>query len=131
VRDTVLEWLGDEAYLGAKPGIMATWHTWRQTLIRHPHIPALVTGGGLTSTGPWVAVRHGFVLPSRVAMALVRGQLLAAIRRALRQGQLQLPAGLRPPPGETLRNKLGRQQWSVPIRERYPPGAGVRISLAR
>jgi hypothetical protein len=131
VRDTLLELLSDEAYLGAKPGIIATLHTWSQTLILHPHIHALVTGGGLTRTGQWVAVRHGFLLPSRVVMALFRGKLLAAVRRAVRQGQLQLPAGMRPQRCENLLNKLGRQKWNVHIRERYPHGAGVLTYLAR
>ena len=131
VRDTLLELLGDAHYLGATPGLLATLHTWRQTLLLHPHIHALVTGGGLTSTGHWVSVRHGFLLPSRVAMALFRGKLLAAIRRALRQGQLQLPAGMRLQPCENLLNKLGRAKWNVHIRERYPHGEGVLIYLAR
>jgi hypothetical protein len=131
VRDTLQELLGDPNYLGATPGIIATLHTWSQTLILHPHIHSLVTGGGLTSTGQWVSVRHGFLLPSRVAMALFRGKLLDAIRRALRQGQLQLPAGRRPQPWANLLNKLGRQKWNVHIRERYPHGAGVLIYLAR
>jgi hypothetical protein len=131
VRATLLELLDDENYLGAMPGLIATLHTWSQTLILHPHIHSLVTGGGLTSTGQWVAVRHGFLLPSRVAMALFRGKLLAAVRRALRQRQLQLPEGMRPQRCETLLNKLGRQKWNVHIRERYPHGTGVLIYLAR
>jgi hypothetical protein len=131
VRDTVLELLGDEVYLGAQPGIMATWHTWSQTLILQPPLHRLVTGGGLTRTGAWVAVRQGCWLPSRVVMARFRGKRLAAVRRAVRQGQLQLPAGLRPQRCETLLNTLGRQQWNVHLRERYPHGAGVRPYLAR
>ena len=131
LRDTLLELLGDAASRGATPGSMATWHTWSQPLILPPPLQALVTGGGLTRTGQGVAVRHGCLLPSRVAMAVFRGKLLAAIRRAVRQGQLQLPAGLRPQPCENLRHPLGRQQGHVYIRERYPHGEGVRISLAR
>jgi Putative transposase/Transposase zinc-binding domain len=131
VRDTLLELLGDAKYLGATPGIIATLHTWSQTLRRHPHIHSLVTGGGLTRTGQWVAVRHGFLLPSRVVMALFRGKLLAAIRRALSQGQLQLPLGMRPQACANLLNKLGRQKWNVHIRERYPHGTGVLTYLAR
>jgi Transposase zinc-binding domain/Putative transposase len=80
VHHTLLELLGDRKYLGAKPGIIATLHTWSQTLLLHPHIHCLVTGGGLNETGQWVAVRHGFLLPMRVIMALFRGKLLAAIR---------------------------------------------------
>ena len=122
---------GRSNYLGATPGILATLHTWPQTLRLHPHIHALVTGGGLTRTGRWVAVHNGFLLPSRVVMALFRGKLLAAIRRAVRQGQLQLPAGMRPQRCENLLNKLGRAKWNVHIRERYPHGAGVLTYLAR
>jgi hypothetical protein len=131
VRDTLLELLGDPTYLGATPGLLATLHTWTQTLRLHPHIHALVTGGGLTHTGRWVPVRNGFLLPSRVVMALFRGKLLAAIRRAVRQEQLQLPAGMRPQRCENLLNKLGRAKWNVHICERYPHGTGVLIYLAR
>jgi hypothetical protein len=94
VRDTLLELLGDPQYLGATPGIMATLHTWSQTLLLPPHLHGLVTGGGLSRTGHWVAVRNGFLLPSRVVMALFRGKLLAAIDTAVREGQLILPGGL-------------------------------------
>jgi hypothetical protein len=131
VHDTMLELLGDPHYLGATPGILATLHTWTQTLRLHPHIHALVTGGGLTRTGQWVAVHNGFLLPSRVVMALFRGRLLAAIRRAVRQGQLHLPAEMRPQRCETLLNKLGRAKWNVHIRERYPHGVGVLTYLSR
>jgi putative transposase/transposase-like zinc-binding protein len=131
VRDTLLELLGDEKYLGATPGIIATLHPWSQTLRLHPHLHSLVTGGGLTRTGQWVAVHNGFLLPSRVVMALFRGKLLAALRRALRQGQLQLPVGMHPQRCENLLNKLGRAKWNVHLRERYPHGAGVLTYLAR
>ncbi len=131
VRDTWLELRGDPTSLGATPGILATWHTWTQTLRLHPPIHALVTGGGLTNTGRWVPVRHGFLLPSRVVMALFRGKLLAAIRRAVRQEPLQLPDGMRPQRCENLLNKLGRAKWNVPICERSPHGTGVLIDLAR
>jgi hypothetical protein len=131
VHDTLRELLGDPTYLGATPGILATLHTWTQTLRLHPHIHALVTGGGLTHTGHWVAVHNGFLLPSRVVMALFRGKLLATIRRAVRQGQLQLPVGMPPQRCENLLNKLGRAKWNVHIRERSPHGAGVLTYLAR
>jgi Putative transposase len=106
-------------------------HTWPQTLRLHPHLHVLVAGGGLTPTGHWVAVHTGFLLPSRVVMALCRGKRLAALRRALREGQLQLPAGMRLQRCENLLNKLCRAKWNVHIWERYPHGAGVLTYLAR
>ncbi|HSF28993.1 MAG TPA: transposase zinc-binding domain-containing protein [Candidatus Tectomicrobia bacterium] len=81
VHETLVELLGDPKHLGAKPGSIATLHTWSQTLILHPHLHCLVTGGGLTEGGQWVAVRNGFLLPMRVVMTVFRGKLLAAIRQ--------------------------------------------------
>jgi len=131
VHDTLVTLLGDPKYLGAKPGIIATLHTWPQTLLLPPHVHCLVTGGGLSAAGQWVAVRHGFLLPMRVVMALFRGTLLAAIRQGLHQGQLTLPPGKSRPQVENLLNKLGRQRWHVHIRERDPCGPGGLSYLAR
>jgi hypothetical protein len=131
VHDTLLELLGDPKYLGARPGIIATQHTWSQTLVLHPHIHCLVTGGGLTQAGEWVAVRHGFLLPMRVVMAVFRGKLRAAIQQGLQHGQLTPPAGKSCQQLENLLNKLGRQKWNVQIRERYPHGQGILVYLAR
>jgi Putative transposase len=61
VRDTLVDLLADAKYLGAQPGILAALHPWSQTLVLHPHLHGLVTGGGLTPAGQWVAVRHGFL----------------------------------------------------------------------
>jgi hypothetical protein len=131
VHDTLLELLGDAKYLGARPGIIATLHTWSQTLLLHPHRHCWVTGGGLNASGPWVAVSNGFLLPMRVGMAVFRGKLRAALRQGLAQGMLQLPRGKSQQQVEHLLNKLGRQKWHVHIRERYPYGQGVLIYLAR
>ena len=111
--------------------MIATRHTWSQTLVLHPHIHGLVTGGGLQEAGQWVGVRNGFLLPMRVGMALFRGQRLAAIRQGVAHGTLQLPAGQRQQPVENLLNQLGRTPWHVHIRERYPSGQGVLVYLAR
>jgi hypothetical protein len=131
VRETLCELLRDVKYLGAQPGIIAALHTWSQTLVLHPHLHCLVTGGGLSDTGEWRAVRNGFLLPVRVVMAVFRGKLLEALDTAVRGGQLTLPAGMTLRHWETLRNRLGRQKWNVHIRERYPYGDGVLTYLAR
>jgi len=46
VRDPLSTLLAAPKYLGAQPGILAALHTWSQTLVLHPHIHCLVTGGG-------------------------------------------------------------------------------------
>jgi hypothetical protein len=111
--------------------MIATLPTWSQTLLLHPPIHCLVTGGGLSQTGQWVAVRHGFLRPMAVVMALCRGKLLAAIRQGVAQGQLTLPESTRPQQFENRLTKLGRTKWNEHIRERYADGQGVLIYLAR
>jgi Putative transposase/Transposase zinc-binding domain len=134
VRDTLGTLLADPQYLGAQPGILAALHTWSQTLVLHPHLHCLVTGGGLTPDGHWKAVRNGFLLPARVVMAVFRGKMLGALRRAFARDVLVLPEAMRPQQFLNLLNRLGHAQktpWNVHIRERYRHGAGVVTYLAR
>jgi hypothetical protein len=134
VRDSVVELRADAKYLGAPPGLIAALHPWSQTLLLHPHVHCLVTGGGVTPDGHWKAVRHGFLLPARVVMAVFRGKMLDAIRRAWTRGELVVPEGLRPQQVLNLLNRLGhptKTRWHVHIMERYTHGAGVVTYLAR
>jgi len=134
VRDTLGTLLADPTYLGAQPGILAALHTWSQTLMLHPHVHCLVTGGGVTPDGHWKAVRHGFLLPARVVMVVFRGKMLDAIRRAWTRGELVVPEELRPQQMLNLLNRLGHPRktpWNVRIMERYAHGGGVVTYLAR
>src|SRR2546425_9268923 len=133
-RDTLCALLADPKYLGAQPGIIAALHTWSQTLLLHPHLHCLVTGGGLTPGGQWVTVRNGFLLPVRVVMAVFRGKMLDALRRAVDRDELVLPEAMRPQQWLNLLNRFGHAQkmpWDVHIRERDRHGAGVVTYLAR
>lgn len=127
---TLSELLGDPKYLGATPGMIAALHTWGQTLVLHPHLHCLVTGGGLAGDA-WRAVRNGYLLPARVVMPVFRGKLLAALHQALDAGQLSLPADLPLPQLRMLLRRLGRKQWHGQIMTRYAHGRGVATYLAR
>ena len=134
VRETLFDLLADPTYLGAQPGMIAALHTWGQPLVLHPHLHGLVTGGGLTPDGHWKAVRNGFLLPARVVMAVFRGKMLGALRRAFARDALVLPEAMRPQQFFNLLNRLGhptKTRWNVHIMERYPHGAGVVTYLAR
>jgi len=127
---TLSEVLGDPKYLGATPGMLAALHTWGQTLVLHPHLHCLVTGGGWDGE-QWRAVRNGYLLPARVVMPVFRGKLLAVLHGALDTGQLRLPAGVTLPQLRMVLNRLGRQPWHVQIMTRYAHGRGVATYLAR
>ncbi|HEV8718960.1 MAG TPA: transposase [Candidatus Binatia bacterium] len=127
---TLSELLGDSKYLGATPGMIAALHTWGQTLVFHPHLHCLVTGGGLAGV-TWKAVHNGSLMPAQVVMPVFRGKLLAAIHIALDAGQVTLPPGVTPPQLRMLLHRLGRAKWHVQIMQRYAHGRGVATYLAR
>jgi hypothetical protein len=88
--------------LGAQLGILMVLHTWGQNLHHHPHVHAVVTGGGLSCTirgvvdadPVWRSCRPGFFLPVRVLSRVFRGKYLELVRSAFDCGKLQFPAGL-------------------------------------
>ena len=131
VRDTLFEFFLDGRHIGGKPGIIATLHTWSQTLVLHPHIHCLITEGGL-SGGQWVCrSKQGYLLPVRAVMVVFRGKLLAYIDTAVEKAELNLPDGMTVQRWKNLKNKLGRTKWNVNIRERYEYGKGILIYLSR
>jgi hypothetical protein len=134
VRDTLMELLGDRKYLDAKPGLMLAFHSWGRTLVLHPHVHALVSGGGLKQDGHWQAVRNGFLLPVRVVKSVFRGKFIAGLRRLHERGELDLPAEMSGRSFINLLNRLGhpkKTSWNVHIRERYAHGEGVATYIAR
>lgn len=82
VSETLLELCGDSKYLGATPGITAVLHTWGQTLMFHPHIHCIVTGGGLTKDQKWRVSRKKFFLPVQILSRKFRGKFLAFLKQA-------------------------------------------------
>jgi hypothetical protein len=92
-RDTLVKLFDDPKYLGATAGMLMALHTWGRNLSAHPHIHCLVTGGGLTEDGRWVAVKRKCLLPRKVVMMIFRGKLLDGLRKAADAGELSLPPG--------------------------------------
>jgi hypothetical protein len=131
VRRTVITLARDPRHLGALPGVLLSLHTWGRNLSLHPHIHALITGGGLTAEGTWRATRHGYLFPARVVCALYRGKLLGALWDALRSGQLTLPPETPLTAWIRTFKALGRKKWNVCLQPPYAHGAGVMKYLAR
>lgn len=98
--------------IGATPSTVAILHTWSQTLVFHPHIHCIVTGGGLSpSHDRWISTRPNFLVPVRVLSKVFRGKLLHLLAQDL-------------PPGSSLRQQLRQafaREWVVYSK---PPMAG-------
>jgi hypothetical protein len=74
----------DPKHLGVRVGVLAVLHTWGRTLVWHPHLHCLVTGGGLSDDGQrWVHARHGYLVPVRALSRLFRGRFMDLAGRAL------------------------------------------------
>jgi hypothetical protein len=87
--ETLLELARDPKHLGAEIGLAALLHTWAQTLLDHPHVHCIVTGGGLTlDSRRWKRSRERFFLPVRVLSKIFRGKFLAVFKRACRSGSV-------------------------------------------
>jgi hypothetical protein len=104
--------------LGAQIGMLLVLHTWGQNLHHHPHVHAVVTGGGLSCNAQgvvdasprWVACRPGFFLPVRVLSRVFRGKFLARLRQAFDQWQLVFPGKL-----AALADAAAFARWLTPL----------------
>ena len=132
-RETLLELLANPRWLGALPGILLNLQTWSRSLARHPHVHALVTGGGWTSTG-WLRPKKSILLPAKVVRQVFRGKLRARLRAGIESGEMVLPEGQPAHQALSLLNKLGRprlKQWCVRVQPPYRHGQGVVRYLAQ
>jgi hypothetical protein len=127
---TLTELLADPKYLGGRPGMLLTLHTWSRAAALHPHIHALVTDGGLADS-QWHKPRRSHFLPAGVVKALFRGKFLSSLDRRLAAGDLRLPTDCSPAQARGLINRLGRIKWHVWLARRYEHGEGVLLYLAR
>jgi hypothetical protein len=80
----------DAKHLGARIGATLVLHTWGSALTHHPHVHAVVPGGGLSPDGKaWLACRPGFFLPVRVLSRLMRRRFLEELERLYQAGRLR------------------------------------------
>jgi predicted Zn-ribbon and HTH transcriptional regulator len=81
VVDTLIE-LG-ETRLKARLGATLVLHTWTRDLRFHPHIHAIVTGGGLALDGScFRRSARKYLFPVKAMGKLLRGKLLASLSKA-------------------------------------------------
>jgi hypothetical protein len=128
--ETLLTLAADPERLGAKIGITAVLHTWGSSLVYHPHLHCIVTGGGLANN-QWVRSRPKFLVHVNVLSALFKRRFLEELFLAHDQGQLKFFGSLQDlkDPGwftEYLR-PLRKIKWVVDVR---PPFAGPETVLA-
>ena len=138
---TLLEIAADPKHLGAKIGCLMVLHTWGQNLMHHPHVHAIVTGGGLSADGSrWIngkqsKRRQPFFAPGKVLSRVFRGKFIAALKRAFRNGDLKFHGRLQSLDDEAafeqLLSKSVRHDWVVYAKRPFSSPACVLKYLAR
>lgn len=87
------------ADVGCDPAAWLVLHTWNQRLEHHPHVHALVPGGGPARDGSgWVASRHPtqerrkqpYLVDHQRLSARFREEFVAGLKKLHQQGRLQL-----------------------------------------
>ena len=126
----------DPKHLGARIGATLVLHTWGSALTHHPHVHAVVPGGGLAPDGKtWVSCRPGFFLPVRVLSRLMRRRFLEELQRLHDDGKLNsfgVHAGLADPQDfKAWLAPLRKIEWVVYAKKPFAGPAAVLAYLSR
>ena len=76
-------------YLGAKIGYICILHTWGSEMNYHPHIHAIVLGGGLTIQNQWKDNGDSFFLPIQVISQVFKGKYMAELKYLWKEEKLE------------------------------------------
>ncbi len=127
---------GDVKHLGAELGVTMVLHTWGSTLIHHPHVHAIVTGGGITPDGTrWKPCRKGFLFPVKVISRLFRRLFMEGIRQLYASDKLQFYGELaaldRPEPFTAWCREQQDLEWVVYAKRPFAGPEAVLAYLSR
>lgn len=139
---TLLEIAADPKHLGAKIGCLTVLHTWGQNLMHHPHVHAIVTGGGLSPDGShWIRCRRcrrskrPFLIDVKILSRVFRGKFIDFLKRAFRSGDLEFHGRLKSLGNkavfERFLNQAVRQDWVVYAKRPFGGPDRVLKYLAR
>lgn len=129
--DTLLEF--GESRLEAKIGATLVLHTWTRDLRFHPHVHAIVTGGGLArGESRWKAAHPKFLFPVKAMGLVLRGKMMDELCDAQRAGKLAGFDDFRDPEGfERLLARIASKNWNVYAKPSFDNGRHVLEYLGR
>ena len=94
--DTLSELAADSKYLGTDIGYICILHTWGSTMNFHPHIHAIVLGGGLDAKNHWKDNGKEFFLPIKVISKTFRGKYMAELKQLWENDRLEFHGSAAP-----------------------------------
>ena len=110
---TLLEFA--ERRLSATLGATLVLHTWTRDLRFHPHIHAIVTGGGLSLDGhTWCPVRGRFLFPVRAMGTVFSAKMMAELSKAYARGSFAHVTTFDDPGAfPLLMHRVSKLSWNV------------------
>jgi len=119
--------------LKATIGATLVLHTWTRKLEWHPHVHALVTGGGLSLDGAkWNAAHRAFLFPVVAMSKVFRAKMIAALRREYHKGGLAGFDDFHDPEGfSRLARSLMKVNWHLYAKPSFARGKYVLDYLGR
>jgi Putative transposase/Transposase zinc-binding domain len=101
--------------LRATLGTTMVLHTWTRDLRFHPHVHAIVSAGGLAHDGAtWLPSARTFLFPVRVMGALLRGKMIATLRRLHARGRFKDFDDFEDPQAfDHLMSRIANKPWNV------------------
>lgn len=87
--ETLKELAADNRYLGASIGSVCILHTWGSSMNFHPHIHAIVLGGGLDAKDHWKDNGRDFFLPVMVLSRKFRGKYMSKLKESWKDKKLK------------------------------------------
>lgn len=128
---TLLEF--GESRLGATIGATIVLHTWKRDLDFHPHVHAIVSGGGLSKDGTrWVAARSTFLFPVAAMKIVFRNKMLDALRALYDEGAFaRFDDFCDPEAFNRLVRKLAKLKWHIYVKPSFSKGSHVLHYLGR
>lgn len=133
--EALMDLARDKKFLGADIGFISVLHTWGSNLSFHPHIHAIVLGGGLTDTGRFVTSDKKFLFPIKVVSKLFRGKFLDYLKKLSLKNTLAYPGELSllqfPREFNQFLTKLYAKEWIPYLKEPFKSADQVIEYLGR
>jgi len=119
--------------LKAEIGATLVLHTWTRELVFHPHVHAIVTGGGLSLDGAeYKQGSRAFLFPIKAMARVLRGKVIDALKEACVAGAFTGFDDFLDPEGfARLIRMIAKLHWVVYAKPSFAAGAHVIAYLGR
>jgi len=137
VAKTLLQLSKEKKYVGAgQIGFISVLHTWSQTLLDHPHIHTIVTGGGLSKDKKtWISSKKDYFINVSVLSKRFRSIFLKGVKELYKNKEIQFLGKIKELEWKNvfqkLIDKLFAKPWVVHSEANYSDAKNIFDYLGR